>query len=84
MGTRGTSPERQGQKEELGHEQRQVPGVRRELLISIVSVLDLKESRIQGSLFPSVEGMVNTLLCVKRPSPRSEKNVNVGSFRKDG
>lgn len=77
------SPERQGQNEELRHEQRQVPGVRRELLISRISVLDLKESRIRGSLFPSVEGIVNTLLCVKRPSPRSEKNVHAESFRKD-
>lgn len=77
------SPERQGQNEELRHEQRQVPGVRRELLISRISVLDLKESRIRGSLFPGVEGIVNTLLCVKRPSPRSEKNVHAGSFRKD-
>lgn len=34
---------------------------KRELLIRIVSVLNLKESRLQGSqLFPSVEGVVDT------------------------
>lgn len=38
---------------------------RKELLIRIVSVLDLKESRGQGSLFPSVEGVVDTTVCEK-------------------
>lgn len=46
------NPGRPGQNEELRDKQRHVPGVGRELLVSIVSVLDLKESRIQGSLFP--------------------------------
>lgn len=38
---------------------------RRGLLIRTVSAQNLKESRVQGLLFPSVEGVVDTNTCLK-------------------
>lgn len=52
------------------------------MLVSTVSVLD---SREYSSLFSSVEGVVDTvMMCIKRPSSRSDKSVITGRRRKDG